>query len=485
MQLFTLAGRIAIDGADDAQRQLDGIDKKGKTAGNRMRNFGAAAAKGLAIAGTAAIAAGTAMFALTNKITQQADAIAKSSIEMGVSTDAYQQMDYWASQNGLSQASLERAVGRLNQRIGLAATGNDKYASAFEAVNVQVVDLNGNTRATEEVMKDTIAALRDIEDPARRSAMASEIFGTKMARELMPALDSTALSLEDATARAEELGIIMSEDSIQAATEFQDTLDDLKRSFGMVGTEIALQAMPYLQRFADWMIDNLPAIRRRVGGLFTALEGLFTADWPTLWKGLDELLFDGGFAKAEIDWATFKWWLGYEVTSFVAAIRKMLDPATWKDAIQVGSALGSTAASAGAEILGTTIQEASRALSSAIQKATSTRTTTPVTRSSGVGTGTDRLVGMASGGNVIRAGMALVGERGPEILDFPAGARVTPLENTGTERVIVEFRGVPTSVSEWTFTEMLENALQTKQVGRVLDLMNKRNYDIRVRPQGV
>jgi hypothetical protein len=42
-----------------------------------------------------------------------------------------------------------------------------------------------------------------------------------------------------------------------------------------------------------------------------------------------------------------------------------------------------------------------------------------------------RVPALATGGNIQQPGRVLVGERGPEFLDLPRGARVTPLENTG------------------------------------------------------
>ena len=38
---------------------------------------------------------------------------------------------------------------------------------------------------------------------------------------------------------------------------------------------------------------------------------------------------------------------------------------------------------------------------------------------------------LADGGNIQRGGMAVVGEAGPELLNLPTGARVTPLGNDG------------------------------------------------------
>jgi len=45
---------------------------------------------------------------------------------------------------------------------------------------------------------------------------------------------------------------------------------------------------------------------------------------------------------------------------------------------------------------------------------------------------------MADGGDVTRGGFALVGERGPEFLNLPAGATVTPLNNHGNPMAHIE-----------------------------------------------
>lgn len=45
--------------------------------------------------------------------------------------------------------------------------------------------------------------------------------------------------------------------------------------------------------------------------------------------------------------------------------------------------------------------------------------------------------GMAAGGNVTRAGMALVGERGPELLALPQGASVSPLNGGGAGSTVI------------------------------------------------
>ena len=59
--------------------------------------------------------------------------------------------------------------------------------------------------------------------------------------------------------------------------------------------------------------------------------------------------------------------------------------------------------------------------------------------------GTPNIPYLAQGGLISRAGAAVVGERGPELLSLPGGAQVTPLSrgrgpDGGAQRVVVEFR---------------------------------------------
>jgi len=276
MQLFSLFGEVLLKGDEAAKKALGEIDNRASGVGERLQKMGGRVS---AVGGTMTkwvtgpiLGAAAGLFALTNKAAGMGDEIAKTSTKLGVSTDALQEMHYWASQNGIESSALERAVGRLNQRVGRAAAGNEKYAEAFHDLGVEIVDANGNIRDTEDVMQDTIAALREIEDPAARSAAAAEVFGTKMARDLMPALEDTSLSLEDAAERAHELGAVMSEESVRASEDYTDAMDDLNRTFGGLWRGIAEKFIPILTNdvipiVQDKVIPAISAFTDRVIGL--------------------------------------------------------------------------------------------------------------------------------------------------------------------------------------------------------------------------
>lgn len=267
---------------DELNQGMQGLSSKLQSVGSKVSGAGMKLTKGL----TAPImAAGGAALALANKYASMGDHIAKTATKLGVSTDALQELDYWAGQNGISSGSMERAVGRLNQRIGRAVQGNEKYSEAFKNLGVEITDSNGKIKATEAVLGDTIAALRSIEDPAMQSAMAAEVFGTKMARDLMPALQDGSLSIEEAKEKIHELGGVMSEDAARASEQYTDAMDDLKRSFGGVWMSLANQLIPIVvNKLIPALQEHVIPLARRLAEAVGRLIEWFGNLNPTLQK---------------------------------------------------------------------------------------------------------------------------------------------------------------------------------------------------------
>lgn len=292
----------------DAEKQTD-------TFGSKLGSFGKTAGKVAlgAVAGLTTALVGA--FAATKKVTGAFDDIAKNSRKMGVSTDYYQEMEYWASQNGLSNENMEKSLKRLNQRIGEARNGNEKYSGALQELGIDMKAVEDGTLSTEDAMTQSIKALSEMTNEQDKSALASELFGTKLSQELMPAIDAGALSIEDAAEKAKELGIVIEEDTLNAAEEFNDTWDDLTRSLGAFGQKILAELMPVFQSMMDWVINHMPQIQAVfqtvfsvigtvfstatgwiqtfigwIGQLFTSSNETFTGIWQTIQEVFSNIL---------------------------------------------------------------------------------------------------------------------------------------------------------------------------------------------------
>src|SRR5699024_3224882 len=88
----------------------------------------------------------------------------------------------------------------------------------------------------------------------------------------MPALQDGSLSLEDAKKKAQELGIVIEEDTLKAAEEFNDTWDDLTRMMGAFGQKIFAELMPAFQAMMDWVIEHMPQIQEVFSFVFDLIS---------------------------------------------------------------------------------------------------------------------------------------------------------------------------------------------------------------------
>lgn len=296
MKLFEIFGVVNVD-TKSAEKGLADVDKKGAEVGGSLSNLSKKAAnvgKGFTSAGkkltsvgasmskgitAPVVALGAGVLALANNASSMADEVHKGSQRMGISMKNYQELDFWASQNGLSHGSLERAVGRLNQRMGLAAGGNEKYSEALEKLGVDMDKVLDGSISTEDAFAQSIKTLSELTSEQEKSALASELFGTKLARDLLPSLQDGALSLEDAKKQAKELGIVLGDDSIIAGVEFQDAMDGVQRSLSAAFAKLGMELLPLIQDtflplIQDTIIPMIGNFAEKIGALVEKFQSL-------------------------------------------------------------------------------------------------------------------------------------------------------------------------------------------------------------------
>ncbi len=273
---FTSGVKESISATGQLKDELEKTSKSSDGFGKKIKNAGKVAAIGIAAVGTAAVAMGSAAFAATLKVTDGFDHIAKTSRKMGVSSDFYQEMDYWAGQNGVSQANMEKSMQRLNQRVGEARAGNEKYTGALKTLGIDMNAVRDGTLSTEDAMAQSISALSKMTNEQDKAALASELFGTKLSQELMPAIQEGSLSMEDAQKKAKELGFVIGEDTLSAAEEFNDTWDDLTRSVGAFSKKGIAMLMPFFQKLMDWALVGIPIVQTVVSKGFTVIGNVMS-----------------------------------------------------------------------------------------------------------------------------------------------------------------------------------------------------------------
>jgi lambda family phage tail tape measure protein len=130
------------------------------------------------IAGTAA----TAFVGLGLAALKLADDIADIANATGVSAGELLNFKQSIIEAGGSADDFATLASKLNQNLGDAAGGGEKAQKAFKNLGVFVTDSGGALRNTGDVLRDAISRLAAIEDPAKRAALAVDIFGKNAAK---------------------------------------------------------------------------------------------------------------------------------------------------------------------------------------------------------------------------------------------------------------------------------------------------------------
>jgi len=226
-------------------RQLKAIGGKLKEAGGKIEDVGRKLA-GVS-AGAAAIGAG--LLKLGYNAVQSADDLNTLSKQTGISTDELQKMQYASD---LVDVSLEDITGALRKMKAKMDPANESFA----ALGVSVVNADGSLRSATDVFYDSVKALSGISNETERDQIAMALFG-KSADQLAGIIDDGGAALRKYGEEAENLGLIMSGDTLDALNKTNDTIDQLKAemsgTMAQIGADVATVLAPALKTAAEFI----------------------------------------------------------------------------------------------------------------------------------------------------------------------------------------------------------------------------------------
>lgn len=274
MEIFRLFGSIFIEN-ERANKSLKDTDQQAEKVGKTLQStiktaskWGQEIGKQLTTVGTniskkagVPLAALTALMGGLAKTTADyGDRVAKQAQQIGLSVQSYQELEYAMGQNGVSTQEFEMSIGNLNQRMGMARRGNEQYRKTLEKLGFNLDELDKGAISTEESFNQIVAALADMDDGQMQAAIASDFFGTRVARRLIPAIRGGAEGIEALRQRAHDLGLVMDEEFTRRSEEFGDTMDDLSRATGGLGRAFGKELLAPLINLGKWVTDIVSGV---------------------------------------------------------------------------------------------------------------------------------------------------------------------------------------------------------------------------------
>lgn len=225
-----------------------------KQAQGDLSAFGKNAAIAGAAIGAAIAAAGIAVSAAVKGAIDAADELSKTSQKIGVGVEALSALKYAGELADVSLDQLATGLKKLSVNMAEAAgKGTGKAAEAFRALGINVRDAAGNLRSSDAVFADVSESFSRMQDGAGKTALAVAIFG-KAGADLIPLLNSGKAGLEEMRAEAEQLGIVISQQTATAAENFNDNLTRLKTVGQGLTTQLASAMLPALESVSAAMV---------------------------------------------------------------------------------------------------------------------------------------------------------------------------------------------------------------------------------------
>jgi hypothetical protein len=243
-----------------------------------------AAMLGLAGASVAAGAALAGAAIQTMDYTGTVDDLAQMT---NLTTETIQSLQLAATLSGQSFEEVSQTAVIFQKKIEEAKSGNEELTATFKALGV---DLNGPVDAA---FRQTLEKLNGLEDGSLKTAVSLDLFG-KSGSKLLPVMDQVGGSFDGLITRAQELGIVLSEEDIAKSNEFADKLDILSLKMKGITNDVGVGLINFLNDLGDAFAEAFdPAAAEKMQAKLeemqnkTRQEGTVNPDLRARLEGVD------------------------------------------------------------------------------------------------------------------------------------------------------------------------------------------------------
>ena len=334
---------------------------------------------------------------LTTSYAAAGDELLTLSAQTGLSTTELQEMQYAAKFLDVSVETMTGSLTKLERIMNNARNGTGQASEAFKKLHIRITDGRGQLRDANQIFDEAIDKLGKVGNETERDALAMEIFG-RSAKDLNPLIKAGGDELERLKQEAHEMGVVMSEESVQAAGRLQDAMDRLNSVFDAAKNELAAAFAPILEKVVDLLSKMNPAALAVIG-VIAALAAVFvkiaTALKLVTLATAAQTATQGAFNTI----STKTVMIVLAIAAALAVVVALIGLITGKkDEVE------------------STVNKATKAATAQTENITNTMN----------GKTTNKVGRNASGTDNFEGGRTWVGENGPELVTLPRGTKIQP-----------------------------------------------------------
>ena len=240
-----------------------------------------AAVLGVATAGLTAIVLRSAAYI---------DRLGKVSKVTGVAVDTLQKFGFAAEQAGVTSDNAALALRRFSRRLGEAQKNTGELLPALRRLGIDTKDSEGNFKSAEQVLFEFADGIANTEDASQRLALAFKAFDSEGA-ELVETLMKGSDGLKEMFDRAQALGFVLDQKTIAGVEQFNDKLNELRRTIGGLVNRMVGALAPALTEISDALLEQILQLKEELGG-WEQLGNFLKDKFLTIMQELGRIFFN-------------------------------------------------------------------------------------------------------------------------------------------------------------------------------------------------
>lgn len=223
-----------------------------------LAKFQATVSEGIAGLATLGGVAAAAFAGIVVSVAHVGDEVGNMAEQLGVSTDALQELRYAADQSDVSFDTLTGSMKFLSKNAYEAATGSKEAMEAFAGIPLR--NANGQLKTADQLLFATADRFRELKDPIKQTNLAMKVFG-RGGMAMLPMMKASQEELEGFIDDAHELGYVLDKETIAASDRFDKSWKRLRSSLEGVRNRLGA---PFVDGFGKALNGLANIIRDKV-----------------------------------------------------------------------------------------------------------------------------------------------------------------------------------------------------------------------------
>lgn len=194
--------------------------------------------------------------------------------QVSINVTKLSQLSVAAQLAGTDIDGVAQSLGIMSKNAMAAYSGNKQLQAVFNSLGISVRDANGQLKSTDDLFDEVAVRFSNMHEGIGRTSAAIALFG-RNGKQLIPMLIEYGRNVEAATAKAERLGVVVSQSDADAFKKLNDTMQEISIAIRGDFTQALTVLVPYLQDGADAALDfatNSASIKEQLYEAITVIH---------------------------------------------------------------------------------------------------------------------------------------------------------------------------------------------------------------------